>query len=77
MTDELLFLDNLYKTFPVKAAFGKSAVATAVDGVTLSVARGEAVGLVGESGAANPRSAGLRSGCWSLRPEAYHSRGRI
>jgi peptide/nickel transport system ATP-binding protein len=50
MTNDLLFLDNLYKIFPVKAAFGKSAAATAVDGVTLSVARGEAVGLVGESG---------------------------
>jgi oligopeptide transport system ATP-binding protein len=50
MTDNLLFLDNLYKTFPVKAGFGKSAAATAVDHVTLTVARGEAVGLVGESG---------------------------
>jgi oligopeptide transport system ATP-binding protein len=50
MTDELLFLNNLYKIFPVKAGFGKTLAATAVDGVTLSVARGEAVGLVGESG---------------------------
>ena len=50
MPDELLFLDNLYKIFPVKAGFGKTLAATAVDGVTLSVARGEAVGLVGESG---------------------------
>jgi oligopeptide transport system ATP-binding protein len=50
MTDTLLFLDNLYKTFSVKAGFGKSATATAVDHVTLSVARGEALGLVGESG---------------------------
>ena len=50
MTDALLFLDKLYKTFPVKAGLGKTVQATAVDGVTLSVARGEAVGLVGESG---------------------------
>jgi len=50
MTNELLLLDNLYKIFPVKAGFGKTLAATAVDGVTLSVARGEAVGLVGESG---------------------------
>ncbi len=50
MTDELLFIDNVKKTFPVKAGFGKNLFATAVDGVTLSVARGEAVGLVGESG---------------------------
>jgi oligopeptide transport system ATP-binding protein len=50
MPDELLFLNNLYKIFPVKAGMGKTLAATAVDGVTLSVARGEAVGLVGESG---------------------------
>ena len=50
MPDELLFLDNLVKIFPVKAGVGKTLAATAVDGVTLSVARGEAVGLVGESG---------------------------
>jgi oligopeptide transport system ATP-binding protein len=50
MPDELLFLNNLFKIFPVKAGMGKTLAATAVDGVTLSVARGEAVGLVGESG---------------------------
>jgi oligopeptide transport system ATP-binding protein len=50
MTDELLFIDRLYKIFPVKAGLGKTMQAAAVDGVTLSVARGEAVGLVGESG---------------------------
>jgi oligopeptide transport system ATP-binding protein len=50
MPDELLFLDNLYKIFPVNAGLGKTLAATAVDGVTLTVGRGEAVGLVGESG---------------------------
>ena len=50
MANELLVIDNIRKTFPVKAGFGKKLEATAVDGVTLSVARGEAVGLVGESG---------------------------
>jgi oligopeptide transport system ATP-binding protein len=50
MPDELLFLHNLYKIFPVKAGLGKTLAATAVDGVTLTVGRGEAVGLVGESG---------------------------
>jgi oligopeptide transport system ATP-binding protein len=50
MANELLVIDNIKKTFPVKAGFGKKLEATAVDGVTLSVARGEAVGLVGESG---------------------------
>lgn len=50
MNIELLAINNLYKTFPVKSGFGKTLAATAVDGVTLSVARGEALGLVGESG---------------------------
>ncbi len=50
MANELLVIDKIKKTFPVKAGFGKKLEATAVDGVTLSVARGEAVGLVGESG---------------------------
>jgi oligopeptide transport system ATP-binding protein len=50
MTSELLAINNLYKSFPIKSGFGKTLAATAVDGVTLSVARAEAVGLVGESG---------------------------
>jgi oligopeptide transport system ATP-binding protein len=50
MTNDLLFVDKLHKTFPVKSGLGRQQAATAVDGVTLSVARGEAVGLVGESG---------------------------
>jgi oligopeptide transport system ATP-binding protein len=50
MANELLVIKNIVKTFPVKAGLGRSARATAVDGVTLSVARAEAVGLVGESG---------------------------
>jgi oligopeptide transport system ATP-binding protein len=50
MNDALLQIDNLKKTFPVKGGLGKTMRATAVDGVTLSVGRGEAIGLVGESG---------------------------
>jgi len=50
MDPSILAMENLFKTFPVKAAFGRSAEARAVDGVSLSVARGEVVGLVGESG---------------------------
>lgn len=50
MTDALLEIKNVYKFFPVKTDFGKTAQARAVDGVSLSVAEGEAVGLVGESG---------------------------
>ena len=50
MNKALLQIENLYKTFPVKAGPGKTLEAKAVDGVTLSVAAGEALGLVGESG---------------------------
>ena len=50
MNDILLNIENLYKSFPVKAGMGRTLEAKAVDGVSLSVARGEAVGLVGESG---------------------------
>jgi oligopeptide transport system ATP-binding protein len=50
MNNNLLLINNINKTFPVKAGPGKTVRATAVDGVTLSVARAEAVGLVGESG---------------------------
>lgn len=50
MTATLLEIKDLYKFFPVKAGPGKTAQAKAVDGVCLTVARGEAVGLVGESG---------------------------
>jgi oligopeptide transport system ATP-binding protein len=50
MDNQLLVIDNIKKTFSVKAGFGTTLEATAVDGVSLSVGRGEAVGLVGESG---------------------------
>jgi oligopeptide transport system ATP-binding protein len=46
----LLEIRDLYKAFSLKAGLGKNVEAKAVDGVSLSVARGEAVGLVGESG---------------------------
>ncbi len=48
--ESVLRIENLYKTFPVKAGLGRLAYARAVDGVSLTVARGEALGLVGESG---------------------------
>jgi oligopeptide/dipeptide ABC transporter ATP-binding protein len=50
MLDNLLVIEDIYKFFPVKVGFGKTIEAKAVDGVNLTVARGEAVGLVGESG---------------------------
>jgi oligopeptide transport system ATP-binding protein len=50
MNNALLEIQNLCKFFPVKTGLGKAIDAKAVDGVTLAVARGEALGLVGESG---------------------------
>ncbi len=46
----LLQIEDLYKSFPIKAGLGRTLQAKAVDGVSLEVARGEALGLVGESG---------------------------
>jgi peptide/nickel transport system ATP-binding protein len=53
VTDNILELNNLTKFFPAKAGgiFSKAkGEVRAVDGVNLTVARGETVGLVGESG---------------------------
>ena len=50
MADPILEITDLHKTFPVKSAYGRTAKATAVDGVSLEVGRGEVLGLVGESG---------------------------
>src|SRR2546429_9945982 len=45
MADQLLQIENLRTFF-----FGEGGVARAVDGVTFSIAGGETIGLVGESG---------------------------
>jgi len=50
MENPILSIEDLQKTFPVKSAYARTAVATAVDGVSLEVGRGEVLGLVGESG---------------------------
>ncbi len=50
MSNGILTIENLHKTFPVKSSYGRTAVATAVDDVSLDVGRGEVLGLVGESG---------------------------
>jgi oligopeptide transport system ATP-binding protein len=50
MNENILTIDNIFKTFPVHAGPGKTVHARAVDGVSLTVRSGEVVGLVGESG---------------------------
>lgn len=51
MTTALLALHDVHMHFPVRDAWGRrSAWLHAVDGVSLSVARGEILGVVGESG---------------------------
>lgn len=52
MADDLLCADDLVRTFPVRgiAWHGKRAAVRALNGVTLSIARGETLAVVGESG---------------------------
>ena len=50
MTNPFLQIEDLHKTFSVKAGPARTVAARAVDGVSLTVAPGEVVGLVGESG---------------------------
>jgi peptide/nickel transport system ATP-binding protein len=52
LSEELLVVEALKTWFPIKAGFVQRTVAhvKAVDGVSLTVGRGEAHGLVGESG---------------------------
>ena len=48
MADPMIRVENLVKQFHVKAGpFGKKGVVHAVNGVTLTIWRGETVGLVG------------------------------
>ncbi len=52
MRDDLVVLENLKKYFAVKAGFFslKEVTIKAVDGINLTIRRGETLGLVGESG---------------------------
>ena len=52
MTENLLEINNIKKYFPVKSSMfaQRKGYVRAVDGVTLSIKKGETLGLVGESG---------------------------
>ena len=50
MASTLLDIRDVYKSFPVKSGLTRKVEARAVDGVSLTLAPGEALGLVGESG---------------------------
>lgn len=51
MSEVMLEIDNVSKIYPARRSlFGKSQPVTALNGVTLSVKKGESYGLVGESG---------------------------
>jgi oligopeptide transport system ATP-binding protein len=54
MTDQLLTVRDLCKTFRVPGARRGKAELRALDGINLDLARGETLGLVGESAAASP-----------------------
>lgn len=48
--ENLIEITGLKKYFPVKLSFGKKGTVKAVDNVSLTIKRGETLGLVGESG---------------------------
>ena len=79
--DELLRIEDAVVRYPARGAGGRGNL-TAVDGVTLSLKRGETVGLVGESGCGKS-SLGkaivglvpLASGCIRFRGDVLHQPG--
>jgi len=46
----VLELHGVVRRYPLRSGFGRAGTLTAVDGVSLSVTRGESLGVVGESG---------------------------
>jgi oligopeptide transport system ATP-binding protein len=50
VNDVLLTIDKLKKSFHIRDKLGRRKILRAVDGVSLTVSRGETLGLVGESG---------------------------
>jgi len=71
MSTPLLEVNDLKKHFPIRAGFlgGVTGHVYAVDGISFSIAKGETLSLVGESGCGNPPSARPFCACSTL-PEA-------
>ncbi len=78
-TTPLLEVRNLVKHFGItRGVFGRTTGAVqAVDGISLSIARGETVGLVGSPAAASPRPVAPSCSCTGRRPAKCCSRGGI
>ena len=77
--DVLLRVENLVKYFPVGSArpFGKRENVHAVDGVSLTVRRGQTFGVVGETGSAESRPwPGASPGCMTSPPAGSSSMAR-
>ncbi len=69
MTSPALELRDLVKTFPVRNAFGRiNGQVRAVDGVSVSIAKGEVYGLAGESGSGKSTIARMVMGL--LQPDS-------
>lgn len=65
MNDSILIIENLKTYFPVNLPNGRQGFVKAVDGVNLSVKKGEVMGLVGESGSGKSTLAYTLMGMYS------------
>lgn len=72
---DILEIKNVTKTFHTRSFWGKSKEVHALNGITLSLAKGESLGIVGESGCGKSTLASLiirpaSSSIWRSLPAA-------